>query len=77
MGLGGGEEVAGIVDRDLVYGGLGDSHFSEEGDDAAVDEEVAVGVAGFSFGDLFLAGSGDGDGPVVAEHDLVAVAGFD
>ena len=75
--LGGGEEVAGVVDHHLVYGVLGDAEVSEEGDDVAVDEEVTVGVAGFTPGDFFLAGAGDWDGPVVAEHYLVAVPGLD
>ncbi len=60
MRLGGGEEVAGVVDHHLVYCVLGDAHFSEEGNDVTVDEEVAVCVAGFAFGDFLLAGTGDG-----------------
>ena len=52
----------------MVYDVLGDAEVSEEGDDVAVDEEVSVCVAGFTSGDFFLAGAGDWDGPVVAEH---------
>ena len=55
-GLGGGEEVAGVVDHHLVYGVLGDGEVSEEGDDVTVDEEVAVCVAGFTSGDFFSLG---------------------